>query len=99
MVNPDDVVVYSGSARMYEVAGGQTYNLGDEPQFYANSYVSIPVSAPRPWANDDVKVVTAEDPTLVGRHFRVTGVDTGGLLPAVHRCAVVGAEPAQNATP
>lgn len=99
MTNPPDATVYTGVARMYEVVGGQAYNLGDEPQFYASSYVSIPVSAPRPWANDDVRIVTAEDPALVDRHYRITGVDTGGLLPAVHRCAVIGAEPAQNATP
>lgn len=90
--------VYEGPARMYTVSGGASYNLGDEPQDFANSAVSVPLSAPRPRVEDDIEVTAHADATLVGRHYRVTGVDSGGLIPAVHRCTVVGSEPAPRAT-
>lgn len=92
------ITVYEGLGRMYTDSGGQTYNLGEEQQFYSSSYVSIPVSAPRPQINDDVQITSHRDPELVGRHYRITGVDAGGLMPAAHRCAITGAEPAPNVT-
>lgn len=97
MTNPDDATVTDDCpARIYTVDGGQTFNLGDEPVYYANTYCSIPVARPRPWVNDEVIVLSAPDPDLVGRHFRITGMYTGGTLPAVHRAMLSGAEPAPN---
>lgn len=90
--------IYTGKARVYEVQGGQTYQLGDEPQVFATTFVSIPVSAPRPQAEDIVTITASPDPVLVNRRYRVTGVNTGGFIPDVHRMSVIGAEPAPNAT-
>lgn len=90
----DPVVVYEGPARMYMVSGGTTYNLGDEPQEYATSYVSVPMTAQRPQVEDSCKILAHRDVSLVGRRYKVTGVDSGGLIPAVHRCAVIGSDPA-----
>lgn len=90
--------VYAGKAGMGEETGGQVFNLGDEPQYYASSYVVIPLDAGRPQVNDDVKIVTHRDPELVDRHYRITAVSSGGRLPASRKCSLVGAEPAPNVT-
>ena len=87
------VLVYEGPARMYAVSGGTTYNLGDEPQEYGTSYVSVPIEASRPQVQDTIRVLDHTDASLVNRRYKVTGVDSGGLIPAVHLCAVIGAEP------
>lgn len=97
LVNETDVQVYAGKARIYDVAGGQVFELGEEQQYYASSYVSIPLSAERPQVNDDVEITVHPDPSLTGRHYRVTAVDSGGLMPAVYRMTVIGAAPAPNA--
>jgi hypothetical protein len=94
--NPTDINVYEGPARIYEMNGGLTYALGEEAQYFSQSYVSVPLSAPLIQVNDDVRVLIHPDSTLVGRHYRVSGVDNGGLLAAVRRLTVVGAAPAPN---
>lgn len=99
MVNPDDVVVTDDCpAHIYTVDGGTQYTLGDEPVYYANTYASIPVSRPRPWVNDELEVLASADPDLVGRLFRISGMFTGGMIPAVHRAILTGVEPAPNVT-
>jgi hypothetical protein len=97
LTNPSDASVYQGPAHIYEEQGGPIYSLGEEQQYFTTTYVSIPLDAPLVRANDDVKIVTHPDDTLVNRHYRVTGVDNGGLLAPVRRLNVVGAAPAPNA--
>lgn len=95
----DPSLVYQGPARMYGLDGTQTYSLGDEVQYFASSYVSIPLTANRPQPDDDIKIIDHPAASLIDRHYRVTGVNSGGLIPVCYRCQVTGAEPAPNATP
>jgi hypothetical protein len=69
--NPTDINVYEGPARIYEMNGGLTYALGEEAQYFSQSYVSVPLSAPLIQVNDDVRVLIHPDSTLVAeRGFR-----------------------------
>jgi hypothetical protein len=42
----DGVVIYRGQARVYLVQGPVTYALGEEPQYFSSTYVSIPDTYP-----------------------------------------------------
>jgi Family of unknown function (DUF6093) len=88
---------YDGPARVYTVQGPVTYSLGDEPQHYSSTYVSVPIiddngnAVPIPRV-EDVVTVTADpgNPGMVNRSFQVQDVETGGQWSAVHRMQVVG---------
>jgi len=97
--------VYKGKARVYVLVGPILLGIGDESQEFQNSYVSIPISV---WLPNELDVLTEyetdvrvddvvhvdshPDPGLVGRSFRITDVESGGQLPAVRRCHVMGVE-------
>jgi len=90
-------VIYEGLARIYTVQGPVTYMLGDEPQHYSSTFVSIPVTdelnepLPAPRVEDVVVVLDApSDINLVGRTFQVQDVESGGQWIAVRRLQVVG---------
>lgn len=85
-----ETVVHEGEARIYSVSGPQQYAMGDEPQYFSNTFVSIPITATKPRIDDVVEVLTHPDPNLVGRSFRVQDVEAGGQLPVVHRMQVTG---------
>lgn len=91
-----DSVVYEGKARVYGVTGPATYALGDEPQYYSSTFVSIPLSAPKPRIDDVVKIISHPDPGLVGRLFRVQDVEAGGQMPVAHRMQVTGIQPSRG---
>jgi hypothetical protein len=91
---PGDLV-YNGRARMYGVQGGQTFNLGDEQQYYDNTQFSVPLGHPV-WVNDDVEVITHDDVALQGKHYRVTSTNRGGLIPTELTLAATGTELAPN---
>lgn len=90
--------VYSGPARIYTVAGPMTYAVGDEPQHYSSTYVSIPVRAADgtmfaeiPQVEDIVEVLASPgDPEMVGRFFQVQDVESAGQWTVVRRMQVVG---------
>lgn len=99
LINPRDPVIEDDCpGHLYVVDGGQTFTLGDEPVYYANTRLSIPLGKARPHVNDLVKILQAPDPETVGRIFRVTGVSTAGMLPVVHTMNLSGIEPAPNVT-
>ncbi len=85
-----DTVVWDGIARIYGVQGPATYSLGDEPQYFSSTFVSIPLAAQDPRIDDVVEVLEHLDDVLVGRFFRVQDVEAGGHMPVVHRLQVVG---------
>lgn len=93
-----DAIVYIGKARVYSVTGPATYALGDEPQYYSSSFVSIPQGMAEPRIDDVVEVLAHPDPSLVGRFFRVQDVEAGGQMPAVKRMQVVGIQPSRGWT-
>lgn len=85
--------VYTGNARVYSDDSQSSYDLGEEQQVIGQTYVSIPISAARPLIGDDVEILDHPDSEMVSRHFKVVGVSSGGLIPAVRRLTVTGIEP------
>lgn len=83
-------VLYEGKARVYGVSGPMTMNLGEEPQYFSSTYISIPLSANTPRVDDVIEVLAHRDWTMVGRKFRVMDVEAGGQYPAVRRMQVTG---------
>lgn len=100
---PDPVSIYDGPARIYSVTGPVQYSVGDEPQFYSSTNVSIPmlddagVAVTAPHVNDTVTVLAAPgNPGMIGRTFQVQDVESGGQWSAVHRMSVVGIQNSPN---
>lgn len=94
--------IYRGQARIYTVSGPVQYELGDEAQFFSTSYVSIPMEDdwPDPHRDDVVEVIEAiDDPSLLGRKFKVTDVESGGQLAARRRMSVVGLQESHSWRP
>lgn len=100
------VELYSGPARVYSVSGPVTYSLGDEPQHFSSTYVSIPVvdddgaAVEVPAVEDMVEVLSCPgDDSVTGRTFQVQDVQTGGQWTAVRRMSVVGVQEAPSWRP
>lgn len=97
------VLVYEGKARVYAVSGPMTYSLGEEPQYFSGSYVSIPlfraVGESDPQVDDVVEVLADPDPLVVGRMFRVVDVESGGQFPSARRMQVTGVQRSRNWKP
>ena len=93
---PADSTVYEGKARVYGVSGPATYALGDEPQYFSSTFVSIPLGSTLPRVDDVVEVTDHPDPAIVGRFFRVQDVEAGGQMPVAHRLQVVGIQPSKQ---
>jgi len=91
-----DNVVYEGRGHLAVLSGPMTVGLGDVPQFFATTVLSIPVvtslGTVDPMINDMVEVLRQEDRMVVDRVFRVMHVETAGLLPVVHRLQLTGWE-------
>ena len=85
-------VVYSGQAHIWKVTGPVQVQLGDEPQFFSNTYCSIPLTAAEPMVDDIVLVTLHPSPKLVNRMFRVMDVEDGGVLPSCYRMLLQGVE-------
>lgn len=93
-------VADAGIARIYPVTGPITMALGDEPQHFQSTQISIPLRAPNlPQVGDIVTVLAHDDPKLVDRSFKVDDVERGGQLPHVHRMQVSGIEPSRTWRP
>lgn len=101
-------IVYEGPGRIYGVGGPVDYQLGDEPQHFSSTYVSIPVrdsddvtTFGTPQVEDVVEVLACPgDPEMVGRHFQVQDVEAAGQWTAVRRLQLVGIQDApQNPPP
>lgn len=95
----EGVPIYEGPARVYSVTGPVSYSLGDEPQHFSSTFVSIPVIGDdgqpvnAPQIFDVVVVVTAPgDPEMAGRTFTIQDVEAGGQWSAVRRLQVVGVQ-------
>lgn len=97
-----DFVVYpvageDGRARIYPVSGAVIQGMGDEPQYFDTTYVSIPlVTTNTPRIDDVIEVIEHKDPRTVGRLFRCTGHEVGGQLPAVQRMSATGIAPSKQ---
>lgn len=92
----DPPVVYTGPARFYPVGGAAVMGMGDEPQYFDSTQISIPLDSATPRI-DDIAVCTAHrDSRMVGRAFRITGHETGSQFPVVQRMSAVGIAPSKQ---
>lgn len=89
-------VVYQGRGHLAVLTGPLTMGLGDVPQFFASTVLSIPVVTELghvdPMINDMVEILRQDDPMIPERVLRVMHVETAGLLPVVHRLQLTGWE-------
>lgn len=97
LASAGSLIVYEGPARIYTVQGPLTYSLGDEPQRYSSTFVSIPVTDDSgaavniPRIEDVIEVLLAPgDSNMVGRTFQVQDVEAGGQWMAARRLQVAG---------
>jgi hypothetical protein len=94
----DDHVVYTGIARVYSVSGPLTMQVGDEPQYFSATTVSIPERTdPWPQVDDVVTILTCPDDKVVGRSYRVTDVNVAGQFASALALSCTGVQPARNA--
>lgn len=92
---PPEETIWLGAARVASVAGPVQFNLGDEPQFFSSTFISIPMRAKKPRVDDVVEVLRHPDPNMIDRMFRVQDVEGGGHMPVVFRMQVVGIQPSR----
>ena len=92
IVSGQGQVSYQGKARIWGVDGAGAISIGEADITTRATYCSIPVThTPVPSNDDTILVLTCPyDPDLVGRTFRITSVDGGGMLSATRRMQVVG---------
>jgi hypothetical protein len=104
LVGVPQLTVYEGKARCYNISGPVTYTLGEEPQYFSSSYISIPIMAgdppvpTEPMIDDVIQVVTHPDPLVVNKLFRAQDVESGGQFGPVRRMRVTGIQPSQQWT-
>lgn len=91
-------MIYTGKARFYTVAGAATYGMGDEPQYFDASTLSIPLGATTPRIDDIATCTVHDDPRMIGRAFRITGHETGTQMPVVQRMSITGIAPSKQWT-
>jgi hypothetical protein len=100
-------VVYSGRGRVARVSGPVQYMLGEEPQYFSSTTISIPdtheadaadgsyfVGDPVVPRVDDIAEVLAHpvDPRLAGAKYRVTDVSHGGQFGPFLTLSVIGVQ-------
>jgi len=95
-------LIYVGKAHVAGLAGPVSYAIGDEVQLYSSATISIPIAAVGTpllvRVHDRVTITAHGDPAAIGRTYDVIDVGIGGLIPAVTRLSVIGAQPAPNVT-
>jgi hypothetical protein len=66
--------VYSGKARVRPTRGAREVAIGEGVISLRDADILFPIGTPLLRIDDEVKVVTSEDPALVGTWFRITDV-------------------------
>ena len=79
---------YEGPCRLWEVSAGSLQSVNDQMVAETNTYFSIPWDAPVPESQDWIKIITHEDPALVGRTVYIHSMYKGGGLRASRRFMV-----------
>ena len=82
--------IYNGKAECSVVSGGNPVIVGDETEYWDTMTVNLPDAAPEARIDDMIEVVVTADPDVVGRKFRVTAVESGGLMPAGQKLTCLG---------
>jgi hypothetical protein len=99
-------VVYVGPGRVYTVSGPVQFMLGEEPQYFSSTYVSVPDTHVTPAADggydvgdpvlprvdDVIEVVAHHDVRTQGTKLRVTDVQSAGQFHPFVVMTAVGAQ-------
>lgn len=90
--SPVSTLVYEGKARIYSVDEAGLTPLGEGMYAMRSTFASIPWDTdPVPHNDDTLEVVGSPgDADLVGRSFRIVGVDGGGQMRATRRLHLTG---------
>ncbi len=91
---------FGAPAGITPATGPVTMEIGDEPQYYSNATVYIPVGAAflRPQVDDIVQVMANQDADFIRRMLRVVDVPDGGRIQASQQLTCVGVQPSSNWT-
>ena len=82
-------VYYEGIGRIWDSNTGAIINVGEADLATTVTYCSVPFDTPIPRVDDLLRVVQcSHDPALVGRGFRIIGLDGGGLARATRRMQI-----------
>jgi hypothetical protein len=92
IVSSQGPVLYLGKARIWGADGAGAIPVGEGDFSTRATYCSIPVlHTPVPRNDDTILVVSCPyDQDLVGRSFRITSVDGGGMLSATRKMQIIG---------
>ena len=96
-VPPTGLPYYLGEAGITPADGPIVMDLGDEPAYYSSISWMLPVGAPLPRIDDQIKIIANPGSVhLVGRMFRVTNVKVGGRLVASTSGSATGVAPSKQ---
>ena len=87
----EETPIYGGCGRLWTVAGSGTIDDG-QLVYLSSSYISLPWDVTQTQVDDLIQVTVHEDPSLMGRWFRVLNVDAGGILPVVRKHTVTSVQ-------
>lgn len=89
---PVSTMIYSGSARIWELSDGGVLVTGEATFPLRSTYCSIPWDhEPVPHNDDTIQIVTMpDDPDMPGRSFRIMSVDGGGAARATRKMTITG---------
>lgn len=100
LVNPPDVTLYTGPARIFPVTGPVELELGDERQTFSSARISIDnYTGSEPRVDDLVEVLDnaqAQLGRLVGRVFTVNDVEAGGHFDIGWELTTTGVAPSRR---
>lgn len=98
LASKNDKLVYVGKARVHAVTGPLTMAVGDEPQYFSSTTISIPERVETiPQVDDVVTITDCPDDKAIGRSYRVTDVGVGGQMHSALAMSCTGIQPARNA--
>ena len=87
----EETPIYGGCGRLWTVAGSGTIDDG-QLVYLSSSYISLPWRVAQTQVDDLIQVTVHEDPSLMGRWFRVLNVEAGGILPVVRKHTVMSVQ-------
>ena len=87
----EETEIYGGAGRLWSVASGGTVDDG-QLVYLSSSYISLPWGVVVTQVDDLMQVRDHEDPSLIGRWFRVLNVEAGGILPVTRRHTVLSVQ-------
>jgi hypothetical protein len=88
-------LIYWGKARVYTASGSGSLDTGDDLVYLSRSYISIPLfkeTPPFTQVDDLIEIIDHDDIDIIGRVFRIVGIDYAGQFPVVRRHTVMSVD-------